>query len=298
MCFQISINLIANFDFNFIFKLVFENAFYHVFDMVMLEYFVNFILNLSLDLICYLNVNSLLDEVFASFTDKGVNLFLDHNLNVLLDMMTNFFLYDLFHLLHDLVIYDTHNLMVNSVLDLLINEDLETLDQVVLDRRRNLDTNEVIQLATHVNPDLVAMDHDHFGELILDAKFVFFELIGDFVIKTTSFLVYFFLHDVLQIIFQRLTSHIDGIVDLLIQVLAHLKVYLLLDQVLDGGGELVLDFMFEFGLKMGAYEFLDPRFDHTIVIRTDRNLDLVRKMLIYFEIYLVLDHHLELADNL
>ena len=144
MSFQISIDLIIYFDFNFIFKLVLENAFYHVFDMVMLEYFVDFILNLGLDLICYLNVNSLLDEVFASFADKGVNLFLEHNLNVLLDMMTNFVLYDLFHLLHDLVIYDTRNLMVDSVLDLLIDKDLETLDQVVLDRRRNLDANEVI----------------------------------------------------------------------------------------------------------------------------------------------------------
>lgn len=169
-----------------------------------------------------LHINCLLNEVFACFTDKDVHFLLDHALYVLLDVLTNFSFYQFFHLLHYLAINGTHNLMVNSVLDLFIDHNLETLDQVVLDRRRNLNSNEIIELTINFNPDLVAINHDYFYELIMDAKFVLFKLLSDFVIKMTSFFVYLNLYSVAHIIFQGLKFHIDGFFDRIIQSLADL----------------------------------------------------------------------------
>lgn len=230
------------------------------------------------DLICDLLINLLLNEVFGCFIDLVIHFFLDHGHNVVLDVITNFRFHHLSHLLKDLGVYESLNFIINSVLDLFLNKNLETFDQIGLNGRRNLDANEIIELTTHVNPDSVAIDLDNVGKLTLDANFVLFKLFSNFII---SFVVDLNLHDVAHIIFQGLTSHIDGIFNLIIHILADLKLYLLLDHVLNGGWELVLEFTFEFGLKMGAYEFLDQGFNHGIVFWIDSNLDLVGKMLIY-----------------
>ena len=176
----------------------------------MLEYFVDFLLDLVVNLGRDLQIYLFLNKVLSCQIDLLVNLFFDHAHHILLHMVANFRFYHIFYVGENLGVNDGFNFVVNSILNLTIDYGLESLNQVPLNWCRNLNSNQILELIMKINPDDVTFGFYHFGKLILDTDFVIFKFFSNFII---CLVINLNLHDFAHVIFQGLVPQIYWIIN-------------------------------------------------------------------------------------